>query len=263
MRDIDPNHGYDSLDLDDRISEVLTETDNEADFHKWLDAALCIEHNRMRNTSEKLVDFEATYNISDRSFGSSPGYEIKLVIAEGGGSGTDYSGADVSWDFLSVHAEGIRRIPNIGEQVVEFVRQQNAEDKFPTREEMATALNKNKTDIHNALCRVQWQQKLVQPIPSAEGDRFKIVEDQPSDPATVFRNADTAGKKHLLMTTTDVYAVKAMLATLTHSGPLSPSSNVPHALHQILGDTTWPAVIGEASRILSKELGRMWAYSGD
>jgi hypothetical protein len=256
------NFGYDSFDLDGRIEEAIKEADCESDFYYWLDAAIKVESNRMRNTPENRIDFEAVYKIEASAFGKAPGFEMKLVIAEGGASGTDYSGADVDVDWLSVHAEEIKRTPCLGEQVVEFVRTQNAEGKFPTRQEMAVALDRNKTDIHNALVQVQWHERRVQPIPGPE-ERYKLTSGEPSDPATVFRNADTAEKRRLLTTTTDVYSVKAMLATLTHSGPLSPSSNVPDALHRIMGDTPWPAVIGEATSLLSRELGNMWAYSGD
>lgn len=259
---ISEHHGYDALNLDGRIIEIIRETDNEHDFHYWLSAALRLEQNRMRNTPENQIDFEATYIIEASTFGGKPGYEMKLVISEHGQSGTDYSGADVSVDWLSVHAEEIKIIVPIGEQLVEFVRQQNELGIFPTRKDVAAALKRSMTDIHNTLVEVLWREKRVQPVPGSE-DGLKVVVGEPTDPAALFRAADTAEKRRLLTTTTDVYSVKAMLATLTHSGPLSPSSNVPDALHQIMGDTPCPAVIGEATQLLSNELGRMWAYSGD
>jgi hypothetical protein len=260
--DIRHNYGYDLCYMDEEIEAAIKEADCESDFYHWLDAAIKVERNRMRNTPEQTIDFEAVYKIEAGVFGKSPGFEMKLVITEGGESYTEYSGADVDVDWLRVYAKEIKQIPCLGEQVVEYVRTQNAEGKFPTRQEMVAALNSNKTDIHNALVQVQWHEQLLEPIPGPE-ERYKLTNGEPNDPATVFRRSDPAEKKRLLTTTTDVYSVKAMLATLTYSGPLSPSSNVPDALHQIMGDTPWPAVIGEAEELLSRELGNMWTYSGD
>src|SRR5262245_3466723 len=108
--------------MDDRVEAAIKETENESDFYYWLHAVIRIESNRIRDTPENRIDVEATYRIEAGTYNNTPGYEMKLVIAEGGASGTDYSGADVDVDWLSVHAEEIKRIPSLGEQVVEYVR---------------------------------------------------------------------------------------------------------------------------------------------